>query len=967
MKTKFFAIAAVAALFAAACTQEVLDGPVMAGEEVTVNFVTEAPVIATKAVFSDGQTAKKLYYAVYAEDQKKVLIQGEADFNNLKTSVDITLVTGKVYDIIFWAQKVGAPYVFDMAAQTVTADYSSVDANNEDLDAFCFTVDSYKVVGPKAEPVTLRRPFAQINVGTNDTAKAAKAGYTAAETDMVVANVPNLLNLKDGSVSGEAEVSFAKAAIPTGQTFPVTAAAGEPAYDYLAMNYILAAADKTTTQVDFVIYSQNENDIEFTISNVPVQRNYRTNIYGELLTNPTVWNITIDPAYNTPSNDVEIWNGVDTEDVTPNQEGVYEVSNAAQLAGVAAKINAREIKTGTIRLTDNISLAGQVWNPINLWGVDGKALVIDGNGYAISDLKSEAVTVSGVKAAGFISHNSGTGTLEIKNLKFDNAGFKGGSFIGTVIGYQYGDVTMTNVDVDGTVIEANGIRNGGLVGFCVANDGASLSLTDCDVANSSISGIHNLSGLVGSVLAADKATFTNCTSKNNTFYHTKDSVEAWQDFDANGLAEGLATKVDCKAEGNKGYLADGVSVLSETEYEISNAAGMNWFAAQVNEKGNTFAGKTVALANDIDLENKAWTPVGTNADDAKKFQGTFDGQNKTISNFTVKQDAGYHAAGLFGALNGTVQNLVIDNANIESVSESSANGTSNGTAIVAGSIYTSGLIKDVTVKNSSVKGNRYVGGIAGYVYGKIEGCSVENTTVTAECDELTGNWDNGDKVGGIAGYFPADSDNYIRNCSVKDVTIEGYRDLGGIAGFATDEVSECEILGNVVINVDCTHNYKNYKNQSEYDAGHIVGDGTADTTNSGTATINFTIKTVTWNTTPELDADGNVKAMTHAEAIANAPEGFKVPTKAEAELMIKYGVKTQTETGWTIAFNGQTITLPYNLKDDYNGDHVYYWVSDIESYTNYGCAIVSDLSVDGLEVVCMPWFDDAQGVIYVKE
>ncbi len=268
---------------------------------------------------------------------------------------------------------------------------------------------------------------------------------------------------------------------------------------------------------------------------------------------------------------------------------------------------------------------------------------------------------------------------------------------------------------------------------------------------------------------------------------------------------------------------------------INNVADLKAFAEAVNG-GDNKKGTTVVLTADLDLAGETWTPIGTSADDAKKFMGTFEGQGHTISGLKVNQGAGYHAAGLFGALNGTVKDLVIDGAEISNVSEAGPNGTSNGTAVVAGSIYTSGLIQNVTVKNATVNGNRYVGGIAGYVYGKIEGCSVIDSHITATCDELTGSWDNGDKVGGIAGFFPQDSDNYIRNCSVENTDINGYRDLGGIVGYAADEVSNCTVKG-VEIFVNTEHNYKNYTSGADYDANAVVGEGTAENSTISDVTV----------------------------------------------------------------------------------------------------------------------------------
>ena len=270
-------------------------------------------------------------------------------------------------------------------------------------------------------------------------------------------------------------------------------------------------------------------------------------------------------------------------------------------------------------------------------------------------------------------------------------------------------------------------------------------------------------------------------------------------------------------------------------YSIGTAAELAQFAYEVNVMGTTFAGETVKLTADIDLAGKNWAPVGPNADAPNKFRGTFDGNGKTISNLVVNNSApDYQASGFFGALNGTAKNFTIDGATIIGLSEANSEGqTDNGIAVVAGSIYTSGSIEGVTVKNATVTGNRYVGGISGYTYGSVKNCTVENVTLTASCDTLTGSYDNGDKVGGIVGYFPEDSQNVVDGNKIKNVTITGYRDIGGIAGFATGPVTNSTVGGGVKLIVDASHNYKNYSTLDEFDAEAIVGDGTAGENNTG--------------------------------------------------------------------------------------------------------------------------------------
>ena len=196
--------------------------------------------------------------------------------------------------------------------------------------------------------------------------------------------------------------------------------------------------------------------------------------------------------------------------------------------------------------------------------------------------------------------------------------------------------------------------------------------------------------------------------------------------------------------------------------------------------GNTYAGKVVKLVNNIDLNNENWTPIGLTGDSAG-FQGTFDGNNKTIFNLKVEQTTpASQSAGLFGsARNGVIKNFTIENAYISSTTTGSA--TSCGTAVVVGSAQFPLTIDNVDVKNAEVYSNRYAAVICGYFNGTITNCDVTNVKVVATPDNYTGSYDNGDKVGGIVGYINGSTSN-ISNNTIDSFEIKAYRDLGGIVG-----------------------------------------------------------------------------------------------------------------------------------------------------------------------------------------
>ena len=290
MKKLFFVAVAAIAMLATSCSKDDAS-TVVGGETSTVTFAVEAPVMATRAL-GDGTTAVDLSWAVYAEDGTylEALSGSKAGaFSSLKANVEIELVNGKKYAVIFWAQAPGAPYTFDKAAKKVTV-ADALDSNKEAYDAFYKYETIAEVAGPRTQTIVLTRPFAQLNIATADTAKAADGGLVVAQTKVVVPAYKTL-NLVDGSVSGEAERTFAMADILTGETIEV----GGKTYDLLSMNYLLVNA-KELEIVKFTVKNGTFEE-EFTYNNVPLQRNYKTNIIGNLLTSTYDFTIEINPIF----------------------------------------------------------------------------------------------------------------------------------------------------------------------------------------------------------------------------------------------------------------------------------------------------------------------------------------------------------------------------------------------------------------------------------------------------------------------------------------------------------------------------------------------------------------------------------------------------------------------------------------------------------------------------------------------
>lgn len=298
--------------------------------------------------------------------------------------------------------------------------------------------------------------------------------------------------------------------------------------------------------------------------------------------------------------------------------------------------------------------------------------------------------------------------------------------------------------------------------------------------------------------------------------------------------------------------------------EITTAEELAAFSQMVNN-GTTYEGYTVQLLCDVNLNNLEWQPIGINADSNNKFKGTFNGNNHVISNMYINQDADYHSAGLFGALNGQVLDLSFRNAYVKNISSGSA--TTNGTGVVAGSIYPGGCITNVSVSDSFVNANRYVGGIVGYAYGEITDCKVINTNITAQMDNLSGQYDNGDKVGGIVGYMSGEGKCSLNNNTVSMCYIEAERDVAGVVGtlssaysFENNSVSDTTII---------YHSAKTYETASP-----IVSQRVACTVSTTNVATNTTVTLVALSLDNINDAlKNNEEVVLGSNVLAEASKG----------------------------------------------------------------------------------------------
>lgn len=361
MKKVLFSTVAMSALMlmATSCADD-QTSDLKASAESTVTITAQLPGDMGTRAFADGTKATELHYAVYEKDTKTRLavckkadgtkgqLEGTATMTGLQTTISLQLTTGKEYDFVFWADAPGDNvYTFNSEKQTVTVNYANAENNTDNLDAFFGQKKALMVSGNISISQELRRPFAQINIGTDDFDAAAAAGYTVSESTIGVATYKTL-NLLSEEVSDPVTATFVKKPIPTEDSkFSVNS----KDYKYLSMSYVLVPKDKETVDIAFDYTLTNR-----TFTNVPVQRNYRTNIYGSLLTNTADFNVVIAPGFNDPDYNHNV--------ITVSTQ--TELATAAQTPNAVIKLKENTTYTLPASVAEGVTFSGDETTVISI-------------------------------------------------------------------------------------------------------------------------------------------------------------------------------------------------------------------------------------------------------------------------------------------------------------------------------------------------------------------------------------------------------------------------------------------------------------------------------------------------------------------------------------------------------------------------------------------------------------------------
>ncbi|MCH5231710.1 MAG: hypothetical protein J1F43_07950 [Muribaculaceae bacterium] len=688
MKKLNYLLLSGAALLLASCSQEEVFTSANS-ESVIITLNLDTPQLRTR-VIADGTTANNLQVVIYenTSDEGIKLVEKLpliSDFNK-STSVSVNLLKDHSYSVGVWAYADGAEDIYSVDWEKgdpiLSIDYSKVKTNDESLDAFYAFEDIGKATGDGPIGVQLKRPFAQINVGTSDLEAAKAKGYTVTKSSITVSAAYNKFNLKEGDITDDAEekpVAFDTNNIPEKTTdyliFPVEG------YDYIAMAYVLVPTDNGITDITFTYtgeYDDQSADVEHsrTINAAPVKQNYRTNIFGRVLTTQNDLDVEIEDSFDGDelANLEEVYNGVKLDKITQT----FFVSNADGLGWIAEIVNgirtadevesdnytygAAEVafKGQTIRLSSNIDLQGVKWTPIgnetktNGASIKAFAGTFDGAGYTISNLTVDAEENNHAGLFG------ATNRATIKNVTLKNVDIKGHYKAGAIVGDGYNAKIENCKVIGGQIIitpwqnsagkwdDANNV--GGIAGYLIGQPETAYA-KNCLVKDLTISAFRKVGGIAGSVSAADDkpagqetkyAEISGCTVQNtqiiadmtNTDYDDyasrvpdigkiygikstdKGEIDKWVKIENNTAGDDVTTEVITVASSNEELKAavknEGATIMLSAG-DYTATGFANNITIIGTEGTNIHVGGNNGMANGVTFKNVKFIYTGSYA------------------------------------------------------------------------------------------------------------------------------------------------------------------------------------------------------------------------------------------------------------------------------------------------------------------------------------------------------------------
>lgn len=637
----------------------------------------------TRAI-GDGQSVDQLLVGVFLDGD---FIKTHT-FENRNTegqfTVSIPLLRQEEYTLVFWAQKKdNGIYTISEDDMQITIDYSQYDGKSlqatEAFEVFWAVKTGVTVSSALTDggTLSLTRPFAQVNVA------AAEADILdkVKRAELTLTNLPTGYNPLTGAMKGNEDKTFTFTDFTTADNDNLTTSDGEK-YSYLATVWALS----TTTDITVNLYDAEEggNTVrdEMTFTGIELKPNVRLNIVGNMIQQQTMaaWDgVTFsNPADKTPDQIqcpmVEQITRAETTD-----ENILHIETPDELAYILKE----GIPTGYtgIHICQNLDMGGHDWNKLeNIGSIEPSGLPAGTLISALSVNEGEHFTVSNIIMDG----NNATGLFgDVENLTVKDITFSGITItngqedggVGIVAGTAYGNLSMSNVSVEGGSLQASSGKAGGLVGKIVRIDEDDRSETlQADFNSCTISGTAIYGTVAGKFVGEfsgydynEVLNFYGCSTSGVTGITTSDFCNDRKScFIETSLTEDhfLGREVYCRGTVNfdgKRFVPkwDGTRtvepLLADATYDSEVGAGTNKFVvyspfdlAGVRKK--TASPAAIYLRADIDMNGQgqdgrfnvpsnftqsAYSSTDDNVFDPFSYCTTLDGKKDDTENYSI--------------------------------------------------------------------------------------------------------------------------------------------------------------------------------------------------------------------------------------------------------------------------------------------------------------------------------------------
>lgn len=811
LKKITYTMLALAAVLFTACSDD-SDDRFAPGSEAVAHFTVNMGG-DTRAI-GDAGSVNSITAAVYDGGKLVYETSPVALAEAKQDGIDLTLIVGHEYQIIFWAQYYNdddeeSPYSFDRNAPTVTVNYDDFLLGGfdqmEKLDAF-YDAKTINFTGNSTGTVNLVRPLAMLNFADPDV-QPLSGTHTA---ELTLTNVPTSFSpFADTKFADADDFTFIFGDFP-GDADKLTTAEGTYYY-YVTSNYLFPSATATAATLELKSGSEVLKTTSIPAGCISLVANTRTNVLGSIVQAPLAW-----------------------EPVACDEENgdTYLVKIPQNLLWLSQQ---GELQHKKIKFVSDIDVQDK-----ELTGIKTKpGTTVDGNGKTIKNAKvtdgalfgdAECITVT---------------NLTIYGSVFGSQGNTGN--VGALVNNLAGSSKFENVTVNNSEVTTSDGAAGGIVGYISRKsekdraEELTATFTGCTINEECLVNGTSANGLFVGLFSGydnnETLTFKGCAYTEPALQmFSGDFVSPYREGNqAAWLAENNYTAFNNFLGNEKYYRGtimygdnrfipkwDGTTkvepLLANATYDSDVVAGTNRFVVYspfdlAGVRGKTASPAAIYLRQDIDMngqgtDGKYYVPSNftKSADESTddnnfnpfSYVTTLDGkksdtENYSIYNLKIEQIEQERAAFILYASGTTVhQNINFRNCQTVAVHKPVSTDAKAYGAILVSNVDATYTMQNVHAYDCKVFALQKIGTLGARISGtstlknnSVNNCYVENyeckiserftsgkKTISRWTVEVYADFYPHGEVGGMYGFIQGTST--LTNCKVNSTTVHAY-------------------------------------------------------------------------------------------------------------------------------------------------------------------------------------------------